>query len=534
VADLQTLLDATAAPERIWAIPGVRRIGFGLKETAGEVQPRWVFRVYVEAKTPAAELRAEELIPPTVEGLETDVHSDHQTHLECGGPRLHPGQQISAVVLNEGHSVGTLGCLVQKGGTFNILTACHVINVGNKQEDVYQPERSECLGSSCSKPVGKAGLQFQKTVSLTVEGEARDYYVDCGLVSLVHGLSMENGLAHGSLDPNIRDLSTENVTKPAGGGVPVPTTPVDITKEGSHTGLTTGTVVQVCAEEPMNPGDPPVRFWYLIAKPVKGVHWSATYDIATDEPRSIEQILQMFKNEPIGASLPDPGGHPRRIRFEGTRFSEGRDSGAIWYDGSGRPVGLHFAGAAIPLGVQGVGPIDVPTGRGKASHLTAVFSALGLDPATGIVTGAKDSAGETLPVPPAFSPSTAELERELGRSETGRELLADIGRRQEEVRRLIDHDRRVTLVWHRHKGPAYVATVINLAREGREEIPREVAGVGAVDLIRAMLDVLERRGSTELRETVERRRALLLELVESCDDLGAVVAHLEREASGVA
>ena len=36
-------------------------------------------------------------------------------------------------------------------------------------------------------------------------------------------------------------------------------------------------------------------------------------------------------------------------------------------------------------------------------------------------------------------------------------------------------------------------------------------------------------GSAELRETVARRRPLLIELVESCETLGEVTACLERQ-----
>ena len=61
-----------------------------------------------------------------------------------------------------------------------------------------------------------------------------------------------------------------------------------------------------------------------------------------------------------------------------------------------------------------------------------------------------------------------------------------------------------------------------------------MAGARAADLVRAMLDVLAREGSPELREIVEGRRELLTWLVENCGDLEEVVAHLEQEPSGVA
>jgi hypothetical protein len=536
VADLQSLLDATAARERIWAIPGVRRIGFGLKETAGEVQPRWVFRVYVDAKRPEEELKAEELIPAEVEGFETDVLVDHESQLQCG-PRLYPGLEISVYVPNKATASGTLGCLVQKGGKFSMLTCQHVIAFGPANTNVYQPSRSECCGFECSDPVGKTGEMHREVLSR----EGKSYFLDCGLAPLVNKVSFENELHQGVLDPHIRDLSTEPLVPGTAAGAQAPATALTITKEGAKTGLTTGTVVEVCAEERIQSGPPlfqlgpPLILWRLISKVVESsASLSITYDVAADEPLSIAEILQKFQGESVSATQPDPGGHPRRIHFEGKVFSVPGDSGSIWYDASRRAVGLLNGGRVVQFRADDHGPVEVLTGRGEACHIAAVFSVLGLDPNTGIVTGAKTSAGPIVHVPAAIPPTPLAIERELTRSEPGRALLVDVRRSQVEVRRLIEHRRRVTLVWHRHKGPAFVAAAINLGREGYTEIPQEVAGARAADLVRAMLDVLAREGSAELREVVDGRRELLTWLVDNCGDLEEVVAHLEQEPSGVA
>ncbi|HKZ14720.1 MAG TPA: hypothetical protein VJL81_12840 [Solirubrobacterales bacterium] len=529
MADLQSLLDATAARERIWAIPGVRRIGFGLKETAGEVQPRWVFRVYVEAKRPAAELQAEELIPAEVEGFETDVLVDHESRPQCG-PRLYPGLEISVYVPNSATGSGTLGCLVQKGGKFSMLTCQHVIAFGMGSENVYQPSRSECCGFECSDPVGKTGEMHREVVTR----EGKSFFVDCGLAPLVNKVSFENELHQGVLDAHIRDLSTEPLVPGTAAGAQGLATALTITKEGAKTGLTTGTVVEVCAEERFQSG-PPLILWRLISKLVESsASLSITYDVAADEPLSIAEIMQRFQGEAVSATQPDPGGHPRRIHFEGKVFSVPGDSGSIWYDAAKHAVGLHNGGRVVQFKADGHGQVEVLTGRGEACHIAAVFSVLGLDPNTGIVVGAKTSAGPIVHVPATVPPTPLAIERELTRSEAGRALLVDVRRSQVEVRRLIEQRRRVTLVWHRHKGPAFVAAATNLGREGYTEIPQEVAGARAADLVRAMLDVLAREGSPELREIVEGRRELLTWLVENCGDLEEVVAHLEQEPSGVA
>src|SRR5690242_1636956 len=111
MADLQQLLDATAARRKLWAIPGVEAIGFGLKEKAGEVVPEYVFRVYVRFKKPLSELRPEEVIPPEVDGIKTDVVILLETRPACRTV-LRPGQKITRDIPNAFESSGTLGCMV--------------------------------------------------------------------------------------------------------------------------------------------------------------------------------------------------------------------------------------------------------------------------------------------------------------------------------------------------------------------------------------------------------------------------------------
>src|ERR1019366_1656019 len=58
---------------RLRAIPGVAPVGFGLKGADGKIQATQALRVYVPYKRPFAQLDPEERIPPTIEGIATDV-----------------------------------------------------------------------------------------------------------------------------------------------------------------------------------------------------------------------------------------------------------------------------------------------------------------------------------------------------------------------------------------------------------------------------------------------------------------------------
>jgi hypothetical protein len=87
--NIQTLLDAVAARERLRANPDVQRIAFGLKERNGEVLSEYAFRLYVRQKNPADALSPAELIPPEIDGIKTDVLVMSDQAPVCGGPNSH-------------------------------------------------------------------------------------------------------------------------------------------------------------------------------------------------------------------------------------------------------------------------------------------------------------------------------------------------------------------------------------------------------------------------------------------------------------
>jgi subtilisin family serine protease len=79
----------------------------------------------------------------------------------------------------------------------------------------------------------------------------------------------------------------------------------------------------------------------------------------------------------------------------------------------------------------------------------------------------------------------------------------------DEVLRIIAHDRRAALAWHRMHGPELARVVV--FDDGRR-IPERLGGAPLAQGIARLLDALERAGSPALREDIARHRELVLAL----------------------
>lgn len=120
--------------------------GIGYKIRGGTLTSELSLVVSVTHKVPAANLLAEELIPPQIEGVPTDV-------VELGVPRAFrsPKERWRPAVpgVSIGHirvSAGTFGCLVRRGNDIFILSNNHVladINRARPGDPILQPGPSD-------------------------------------------------------------------------------------------------------------------------------------------------------------------------------------------------------------------------------------------------------------------------------------------------------------------------------------------------------------------------------------------------------
>jgi hypothetical protein len=174
-------------------------------------------------------------------------------------------------------------------------------------------------------------------------------------------------------------------------------------------------------------------------------------------------------------------------------------------------VGLLFAsGANVPVGGT---PQPFVT---LANHISDVFSELNIkidySPDVVVVSGAaliEVPAGDAR-VPAAYRDLRARMD-----SVEATASLMELGRaHRDEVVRLVNHCRPVTVAWHRAQGPQWLATLIDAVREQRYDLPSAIRGVTLVPALERMRSVLSEHGSASLREAVGS--ALGDRIIEAC------------------
>jgi hypothetical protein len=141
--NLQEIRELLAATKRdLFAKPNVVATGIGYKTIDGRKTGEMAIICSVETKVSSALLESDELIPPYIQEIPTDVRQVGQIkalQLQAGRYRPAPGG-VSA-----GHfhiTAGTLGCLVNKEGKVMILSNNHVLansNQSKKGDAVLQP-----------------------------------------------------------------------------------------------------------------------------------------------------------------------------------------------------------------------------------------------------------------------------------------------------------------------------------------------------------------------------------------------------------
>jgi hypothetical protein len=263
-------------------------VGVGYKYAAGTSTGELAVLVSVAEKQPLSALAAADRVPRSIDGIPTDVvetgRLEAQATLLAPSPqRIHVGQQAPTDRLRParpgisvGHhrvTAGTLGCLVERGGEFYILSNNHVLANSNDArvgDAIWQPGRADgggqddvlgilaefvpiafdgapdptppVEGSGCLPLVNVLAdlltqLQFRPP-SLGAKNAPGRNHVDCALARPTRqdlvmpdilGIGVPAGVAHATL------------------GTPVQ-------KSGRTTGFTRGTIVQIDVTATINYG----------------------------------------------------------------------------------------------------------------------------------------------------------------------------------------------------------------------------------------------------------------------------------------
>jgi hypothetical protein len=476
--------------------PGVVGVGYGLKEVAGKTTEQRSFRVYVKEKIKPENLEPSNVIPEEFKGIPTDVvRVIDSTPLHCEDLDQHSpligGISITNFKPDASNKidVGTLGCFATLDGVSGpenvvLLSNNHVLGANNAAngDTIYQPRHIDSGGvisvdgtHERRNPIGKIHNVGQQGVySFTYPGEsAADYFLDCAIAKLDIcisswcntncGVSYKNEIRALNIGGNSK---LEDIDRVATSDLA--SGDYVVHKVGRRTSKTTGKVIDAAA-------------------------------LAASGGRIIY----------IEATQPDCDGV--------LRFADEGDSGSVVVNAQNKVVGLLYA-------KETGNPV-----RAVASHIHPVMDYLAITPVTA-ANPPVGPAGQTLNdaegILTGINQTVAIRERFLNTSK-GAEIYQRILDHRAEVVALVNHRRPVTVAWHRSQGPAFLAHLVNNARDPSHLIPLEVEGFTRNQLIRRMAEILSKHGSGKLQQAIAQYRDEILGYIGSFDSLHEFVVRFE-------
>jgi hypothetical protein len=488
-------------------IPGVVEVGYGFKFKGGAITDTVGFIVYVEEKKDASKIAANELIPSQFKNIPTDVTNvPISVEYDCQDTKTHSplvgGITISNLKSTGSSSsgVGTLGFFA----TVNGQKAPHnVVMVSNNHvltdsgavvgDTIYQPPLVQQGGVWVLNPQGDnnsaatiANIGLRDNYAFTYPGETQNnYYVDAAtaLVNIcICPWCHTNGgqtftdqilnlaLNGGNFIADIARVQQSDISA---------ATPYVVYKVGRTSGRTVGKVIAV----------------------------GAPYVVTGSNPVSGTNVMQIM---------------PTAVDCTGVmQFSTYGDSGSAIINAAGKLVGLLVGGVAGPSG-----------NITSACHIAPVIDCLKItpitqaNPATGNPAFSTDPVAATAAVesapatPPAAQASMLPAVRQqLEASREGGELIKLIDAHANEVVRLVNHQRKVTVAWHRNMGPQFLIAAVISAYDENQSIPESIDGVERDALLNKMASVLSDCGSTRLKAAIAQSKDRILPRIGSARTL---------------
>lgn len=474
--------------------PGVLGVGLGLRERGGALTEETAFRVYVVEKKSRSELDAAELIPSHYKGVPTDVLKVREAiptyaneNLRSYSPLVGGTNIWNGRSGPRGPGLGTLGFFATINGVQNpynvaLVTNRHVFaaNGGGVGDTVYQPDHSRSLPNNPIATVYRMPeiddyqYQYPPALQRTPNEPTAPYWLDCASAELdirISSLCRTNcgvSFANEIVGLNVAGSNAlVDVARATHGET--------VFKVGWRTGRTEGRVSDVAAT-------------------------------VTGGGLAAQGILEVTF---VRADNPDVD-----------KFADEGDSGAAVVNAQGKLVGLHYSRGTTP-------------DKSLSSHIHPVLHTLGLTaitrahptPDNPAASGMSLHASVTLDAGPGEV--TALRERVLAMP-GGREVLDLIETHRREVTYLVNHERPVTVAWHRGKGPAFLNRALTNARDPSQRIPEEIEGVSRRHLLENMAAVLSEHGGSELQSALECHARAAIESGARCADIHELVDDLAR------
>jgi len=272
-------------------LPQVTGVGFGWKETRGQITNIPAWRVYVRRKLPHQALEAADIAPAQLEGLATDVLPAQDgvalVSVNAMAAPITPGVTISNLrglhydkpVDRNTSGLGTLGFFALANGRRErqvmLISNRHVLLAHGAHcgEPIYSPVFSQrgdvsVIRRDALEPVAEiADEGLEANHPFRYPGEAvAEYFVDCASARMLRQQKLFAGLRVSNGEPPktiaVRGIARMHPLDAVGGRAP------RVRKIGGVTGLTFGRVVDVAA--PVECAGGPQRLQNLVIRGADG------------------------------------------------------------------------------------------------------------------------------------------------------------------------------------------------------------------------------------------------------------------------
>ena len=464
--------------------PGVISVALGYKVRNGKVTEELAYRIYVQEKKPLSQLQPQQVIPKEHHGVPTDVLTA-PVKVELADPtpcadRTQHSTLVSGItisnmkVANNTIDLGTIGFFATFTGVdppYNIalVTCVHVVGTV-KGDTIYQPSWSTAPDGTIGAVSTGADVVGTILTPAPKGADKNGNYVDAASVQLNICIS---SWCHTNCGVSFANqvlglaINNSNAIKDIRNAVLVGDV---VYKVGRITGRTVGKVNHVGSDIEI-------------------------------------QATSMQTADNCGGTL---------------RFADQGDSGSALIDSNRNLVGLVYAINANNAALA------------YACLLQPVLDALAVVPITENNPVHNNPAAEGMrsDVPLVVNGrqnQTAALRARFLSTDEGQRIMMLVEQHRHEVIHLVNHNRRVAVVWRRSEGPPFLNRAINNARDPEETIPAEINGVTRRALLTNISDALIKYGSPELQDAIKEYREKVLIRAEQSDNLHDLVEMLERQ-----
>jgi hypothetical protein len=444
-------------------------------------------------------------------------------------------------------NAGTAGLVVRDGpGNRYILTCAHVLAAYGASADldkVFAPHFKHCGDCECNSPFGTIVGSPVKGASVPIAGQT--YALDVGLVALFPDADWTNEVPDiGMLQSTLDIIPLLGAASFSNGAALVDTSnqplAFPVRKYGHKTQHTRGIIRRLRAVgAPGGPdadeGAPGFTGWLFEVDAVLGPGEAPPtneyeLDVARMTAASMATpatIAGRLNNGVLTATLAGS-----TLTVTGPTFSRVGDSGSAIVDTGGNVLGIVQGGLYERIYVVDEDEL-VTFSIGRTWGVFIEPARLSLFPPAGVTFQPGASSRGARVVVPGMGVERAPFDlAAMTRAGDAFDALAAGSRFAKlarhhfpEIRRLVHHRRRVTVAWHRAKGPGFMAAVLRGSLEPGWPIPETIDGVTLRAVLGVMRDVLVMEGSPELRQAVDELGPHVLALA---DGLGSVSELVER------